>query len=109
MGAACIHHGISLPEGAATGVHGGFLGVRILYASDLAQAFWTAIVAFGTCVVVTIIVSWFSQTRNESELNGLVYSLTPRLQIRSKGWYRQPEALAITVLLATLALNIWFF
>jgi SSS family solute:Na+ symporter len=109
MGAACIHHGISLPEGAVTGVHGGFLGVHILYASDLAQAFWTAIVAFGTCVVVTIIVSLLTQPRSESELSGLVYSLTPRLEIRSEGWYRQPETLAITVLLAMLALNIWFF
>jgi SSS family solute:Na+ symporter len=108
MGAACIHHGISLPEGAAIGVHGGFLGVHIIYASDLAQAFWTAIVAFVTCVVITIIVSLLTEPRSESELNGLVYSLTPRLQVRSEGWYRQPETLAISVLLAALALNIWF-
>jgi SSS family solute:Na+ symporter len=109
MGAACVHHGISLPLGAMPGIHGGFLGVHILYTSDLAQAFWTAIVAFVTCVVVTVTVSLLSQPQAESELVGLVYSLTPRLKIRSESWYRQPETLAAGVLLATIALNIWFF
>lgn len=109
MGAACIHHGISLPQGAAAGVHGGFFGTQILYASDLAQAFWMAIVAFTTCVVVTICVSLLTLPRAESELTGLVYSLTPRLQVRNAGWYHQPETLAVGVLLAAFALNIWFF
>ncbi len=109
MGAACVHHGISLPEGAHVGVHGGFFGVHILYASDLGQAFWTAIVAFVTCVIVTVVVSGFTQPQDEESLTGLVYSLTPRMQVRSKGWYRQPEALAVAVLLAALAPNIWFF
>jgi SSS family solute:Na+ symporter len=109
MGAACVHHGISLPEGAVVGIHGGFFGVHILYASDLAQAFWTAIVAFVTCVIVTIVVSLLTEAQSEESLIGLVYSLTARLQVRSQGWYRQPEALAAGVLLAALALNIWFF
>ena len=109
MAAACIHHGISLPEGALPGVHGGFLGVHILYASDLGQAFWTASVAFVTCVLVTVAVSLATRAADEESLVGLVYSLTPRLQARSGGWYRQPEALAVAVLVATLGLNLWFF
>jgi SSS family solute:Na+ symporter len=109
MAAACVHHGISLPAGAAVGVHGGFFGVHIIYASDLGQAFWTAIVAFVVCVVVTVGVSLATQARPESELVGLVYSLTPRLEVRSQGWYRQPETLAGGVLLAALAINAWFF
>ncbi|MDW5267721.1 MAG: sodium:solute symporter family protein [Edaphobacter sp.] len=109
MGAACVHHGISLPQGSLPGIHGGFFGIHIIYASDLAQAFWTAIVAFITCVVVTIVVSLLTTPRDEPALAGLVYSLTPRLQVRSLGWYRQPEALAGGVLLAVLALNLWFF
>ncbi len=109
MGAACLHHGLSLPEGNLPGVHGGFFGAHIVYASDLAQAFWTAIVAFSTCVVVTIVVSLLTAPREEASLTGLVYSLTPRLQVREKGWYRQPETLAAAVLLGAVALNIWFF
>jgi SSS family solute:Na+ symporter len=109
MGAACIHHGISLPQGSLPGVHGGSFGVHIVYASDLGQAFWTAIVAFVTCVMVTIFVSLVTQPAREDSLIGLVYSLTPRLAVRDKGWLRQPETLAIGVLIAALALNVWFF
>lgn len=109
MGAACMHHGISLPQGSAPGIHGGFFGVYIVYTSDLAQAFWTAIVAFVVCVIVTVAVSLVTAPASEESLTGLVYSLTPRLQIRDERWYLQPETLAVAVLLAAIALNIWFF
>ena len=106
---ACIHHGISLPQGATPGIHGGFLGVHILYASDLGQAFWTAIVAFTVCVVVTVAVSLLSPAPEQESLRGLVYSLTPRSDMGHRRWYRRPEALAVVVLLAALVLNVWFF
>ncbi len=109
MMAAVLHHGLSLPRGAVVGVHGGFLGVHIVYGSDLGQAFWTAIVAFTVCVGVTVAVSLVTRAADESLLRGLVYSLTDRLQVRNGGWYRQPETMAAAVLLAALALNIWFF
>src|SRR5438034_11583818 len=47
--AAAIHHGLSLPAGAAVGVKGGYLGVVTTYPSELAQTFWTAILAWVTC------------------------------------------------------------
>lgn len=109
MAGASVHHGLSLPEGAAPGIRGGFLGVHIVYASDLAQAFWTATVAFVVCVVVTICVSLCTAPAEDEQLRGLVYSLTPRLQEREAMWYRRPEALAAAVLLGALALNLWFF
>ncbi len=109
MAAAALHHGVSLPRNAAVGVHGGFLGVHIVYGSDLAQAFWTASVAFIVCVIVTVAVSLATQAPDEQSLKGLVYSLTERLQVRSGAWYRQPEAMAAGVLLAAIALNVWFF
>ena len=109
IAAASVHHGISLPQSSVPGIHGGFFGVHIVYASDLAQAFWTAIAAFTVCVTVTVAVSLVTVPASEHALTGLVYSLTPRLQVRSQGWYRQPEALAGGVLLAALALNLWFF
>jgi SSS family solute:Na+ symporter len=109
MGAACVHHGLSLPQGDVPGIHGGFFGVHILYASDLGQAFWTAIAAFVVCVAVTILVSLATTAPEPETLKGLVYSMTPRLEIRQRGWYRQPETLAGAVLLAAIVLNIWFF
>lgn len=109
MCGAAVHHGISLSQGATVGVHGGYLGVHVVYGSDLAQAFWTAIVAFVVCVVTTCAVSLLTRPAREEALTGLVYSLTPRLEIRSGAWYRQPEAFAAAVLGAALALNVWFF
>src|SRR2546423_8802854 len=49
--AAAVHHGLSLPAGAAVGVKGGYLGVVTTFPSELAQTFWTAIVAWGTGLV----------------------------------------------------------
>lgn len=109
MSAAMVHHGISLPRGDLPGIHGGFFGVHIVYGSDLGQAFWTAIVAFVICVLVTVAVSLATRAPEESLLKGLVYSLTDKLEIRSGAWYRQPETMAAAVLLAALALNVWFF
>ena len=44
----------------------------------MAQNFWTAIWAFSVCFVVTIVVSLLTRPREETELVGLVYSLTPK-------------------------------
>ena len=109
MAAATVHHGISLPQGDSPGIHGGFFGVHIVYGSDLGQAFWTAIVAFAVCVMVTIAVSLATRAADEHSLKGLVYSLTDRLDIRRGAWYWQPETMAAAVLVAALALNVWFF
>jgi SSS family solute:Na+ symporter len=109
IASAALHHGISLPQGAVAGIHGGFFGAHILYPTDLAQAFWTAIVAFVTCVFVTIVVSLVTRPRQRETLYGLVYSLTARPKANGKDWFRRPEVLAIVLLLITLALNIWFF
>ncbi len=52
--AAAVHHGISVPHGAETLVKGGWLGwlgVRVEYASEMAQNFWMAIMAWSVCFV----------------------------------------------------------
>ena len=107
--AAAIHHGLTLPAGTHPGVKGGFLGVLHTYPSELAQTFWTAIVAWTTCFVVTILVSIATRPRLPDELRGLVYSLTPRPSDRALPWFRRPWTLAIVVLGLTLALNLVFF
>ena len=71
--------------------------------------FWTAIVAFTVCVVVTIAVILLSPAPEQESLQGLVYSLTPRLNLEQLRCYRRPEALAAAVLLAALVLNVCFF
>jgi solute:Na+ symporter, SSS family len=107
--AAAIHHGLTLPAGTHPGIKGGFLGVLHIYPSELAQTFWTAIVAWTTCFVVTIIVSLATRPRLPDELRGLVYSLTPRPSDRALPWFQRPWTLAVIVLGLTLALNLVFF
>jgi SSS family solute:Na+ symporter len=109
--AAALHHGLTLPAGAVAGsFKGGFLGAILhTYPSEMAQNFWTAIFAWTTCFVVTIVVSLVTRPRPEGELAGLVYSLTPRPRDEGVPIYRQPGPLAIVVLLATLVLNVIFW
>src|SRR4029079_18560764 len=51
--AAALHHGLTVPVGAAGGVKGGWLAIVHTYPSEMAQNFWTAIAAFVVCFVVT--------------------------------------------------------
>jgi SSS family solute:Na+ symporter len=107
--AAAIHHGLTLPAGAVSGVKGGYFGLLHTYPSELAQTFWTAIVAWVSCFVVTIVASWLTTPRPEAELRGLVYGLTPIPHDAVTHWYERPAVLGVGVLVLTLALNLVFF
>ncbi|MEO6445589.1 MAG: sodium:solute symporter family protein [Gemmatimonadaceae bacterium] len=109
IGAAALHHGFTLATGSVPGVKGGFFGLLHTYPSELAQTFWTAIYAFTTCFVVTIALSLVTRPRPDSELRGLVYSLTPRPTDEVSHWYERPAVLAIIVLALTALLNVIFF
>ena len=106
--AALVHHGLTIPGDSAAGIHGGWIAVLHHYPSDMAQNFWTAIFAFSTNLLVTIIVSLATRPRPESELVGLVYSLTPRPVEGHLTWYQKPITLAIAVIVMLLALNLVF-
>jgi SSS family solute:Na+ symporter len=107
--AAALHHGLTLPAGAAAGVKGGWLGHLAAYPSEMAQNFWTAIDAWTVCFVVTIAVSLLTKPRDDRELVGLVYSLTERPRDERLPWYQRPAIVGILVLAATAALNLVFF
>ena len=111
--AAALHHGLTLPAGAAVGVKGGWLlGGHVLhtYPVDMAQNFWMAIWAWSTCFLVTIGVSLATrQQKGEAELRGLVYALTPRIKEQGVRWYQQPAVLAWGVIAAAVALNVVFW
>ena len=76
--AAALHHGLTLPQGGVPGVKGGWIATMHIYPSEMAQNFWTAIYAWTTCFVITIVVSLLTRAHEEKELAGLVYSLTER-------------------------------
>jgi SSS family solute:Na+ symporter len=105
---AALHHGLTLPVGAVAGVKGGYFGLVHTYPSELAQTFWTAIVAWTTCFVVTIVVSLLTRPRAESELTGLVYSLTPKPKDSDVAWLQRPASLALIVVVLIVGLNLVF-
>ena len=109
--AAAIHHGLTLPHGAIPGLKGAFLGtVMHTYPSEMAQNFWTAIYAWTTCFVATIIISLLTaQNKSDENLKGLVYALTPRLTDHDLPWYKRPATLGVLVLGLTLILNVIFW
>lgn len=107
--AAALHHGLTLPRAAEVGIKGGWLAITRTYPSEMAQNFWTATWAFLVCFCVTIAVSMITAPRVESELRGLVYSLTPRPPQENARWYMQPAPLGTVILGLTALLNVIFW
>ncbi|HEY6108574.1 MAG TPA: hypothetical protein VIV56_06670, partial [Gemmatimonadales bacterium] len=108
---AALHHGLVLPQGAAAGLKGGFLGAVLhTYPSEMAQNFWTAIFAWTSCFVATIVISVLTRpNKSDEDLKGLVYALTPRQRDEHLAWYKRPATLGVVVLALTLVLNIIFW
>jgi solute:Na+ symporter, SSS family len=102
------HIGLTLPVGEGVSVKGGWLGVVHRYPSEMAQNFWTAIWAFLVCLIVTLVVSKLTKPREERELVGLVYSLTPKPEEKHLPWWKRPVTLAVVVLAMAVALNLIF-
>ena len=94
---------------ALTGVAGSTRAGLHVYPSDMAQNFWGAIVAWTTCFALTVAISLFTKRRDEKDLVGLVWSLTPRQTDAGLVWYRRPALLGGIVLVVALGLNVYFW
>ena len=105
---ALLHHGLTLPSGDPTGIHGGWITVLHTYPSEMSQNFWTGIFAFAINLVVAICGSLATRTRPDSELVGLVYSLTAKPKEAHLKWYQKPAILAIGVTAILVVLNLTF-
>jgi SSS family solute:Na+ symporter len=106
---ALAHHGLTQPMGADTLVKGGWLGVLHTYPVEMAQNFWTAIFAFSTSTILTVVVSLLTRRdKSDAQLNGLVFSMTPRLDDSHIKWYQRPWFLAAIVGIILIVLTILF-
>ena len=105
LGAAIVH-GLSQAEGNGPWLSQSPIHV---FSSAMAQAFGVAIVAWLSCFLVTIGVSLFTDAKPDSELKGLVYSLTDRPKLKDQSWYQSPWGLAVIVMILAIGLNIIFF
>jgi SSS family solute:Na+ symporter len=106
---AMIFIGLTLPVGEAVGIKGGWLTAHWFFSSSMAQNFWMAIFAFGSCFVGTIVISLAtSPNKSDDQLRGLVYSLTERIKDHGTPWYARPATLGVVVLAGAVVLNIIF-
>jgi len=107
---ALVHHGLTAPVGANTYFKGGWLGVVHTYPVEMAQNFWTAIIAFAVATTVTVVLTILTkQQKTEGELTGLVYSLTPRISDKHLPWHKRPAGLAVIVGVICVVLSIIFW
>ena len=107
---ALLHHGLTVPAGATTLVKGGWIASLHTYPVEMAQNFFTAIIAFTVSTVVTVGLTLVTkQQKSDAELHGLVYSLTPRTLAETGPWYSRPVGLAIIVGVICVILSILFW
>jgi solute:Na+ symporter, SSS family len=110
--AAAVHHGLTLPAGAAAGIKGGWLAAAPVhaYTSEMAQNFWTAIWAWSVCFAATIAISLLTaQKKTDEDLEGLVYALTPLPSEGHLPWWQTPAGVGAIVLALAVALNAVFW
>jgi SSS family solute:Na+ symporter len=107
---AAIFQGLSLPAGAIPGIKGGWITPEFVFRSEMGQNFYVAIAAWSACFVLTVLISLLtSPSKTDAELQGLVYSLTPRAPPQTgEPWYKRPVVVGVTVLAVTLVLNLLF-
>ena len=107
---ALAHHGLTQPEGATTLVKGGWMGVIHTYPVEMAQNFWTAMIAFTVATLLTVSISLFSKNKKtDAELDGLVYSMTKKLDDSGVVWYNRPWFLAVIVGIIMVVLSVLFW
>ncbi|MGH3357648.1 MAG: sodium:solute symporter family protein [Nocardioidaceae bacterium] len=97
-----------LSEDALGGASVGVLGL-----SGQGASFVAAGAAFVVDIVVSVLVTMVSKPKAESELTGLVYSLTPKESLTdpdqaSMPWYQSPVKLASIGLVLVIVLNLLF-
>lgn len=108
--AAMIFHGLSCAVGVEPGIKGGWITSHFLFRSEMGLNFYMAIVAWTTCFTLTILISLLTaRTKSDSELVGLVYSLTKKPRAEDDPWYLRPAFLGVVLLAGAAAFYIVFW
>lgn len=102
--AAAITHGLTIAEGK-----GGWISPLFEIKSGMGQAFIVASFSWLANFFTTIVVSLLTKPKPDSELKGLVYSLTEKVHASETKWYLKAAPLSIILLIITIILNILLF
>ncbi|MBC8095251.1 MAG: hypothetical protein H7Y43_05525 [Akkermansiaceae bacterium] len=110
IGGSALFHALTITQGNAPGVKGGYISVQHTFPSEMAQNFWLATFAFLMCFGLTAIISLSTKrTKTNEELKGLVYSLTPKIKDSEQVWYLRPAVVGTILLICCVILNIIFW
>jgi SSS family solute:Na+ symporter len=74
-------------------------------AQDMYQSLWACV----TCVVVTVLVTLVTKPKPDSELVGLVYSLTPLAREENASFWQRPVVWGVIALILLVILQIIFW
>jgi len=80
----------------------------IRYATVMGGNFWRSSEAWLVCFLSTILISFFTKPKPESELAGLVWGMPNDTATGEEPWYKRPKVLAVIVLVLTVILNVVF-
>jgi SSS family solute:Na+ symporter len=78
-------------------------------AKDMAENMYRALWSWIVCVVVTVVVSYATRPKPDSELEGLVYGVTPIPHEAAVPLYHKPAFWAVVVAVGFVVLNIIFW
>jgi len=110
IGSSALFHALTIAQGNATGLKGGYIKVVSTFPSEMAQNFWLAAFAFIACFTLTLVISLAtSRTKSDAELKGLVYSLTPKIVDNNAPIYQRPAVVGIVLLIVCIILNFIFW
>jgi SSS family solute:Na+ symporter len=105
-----LFHALTIAQGNAPGIKGGYLGVAHTFPSEMAQNFWLASFAFLACFLLTGGISLATaRTKPDEELKGLVYSLTPKIKDEGTAWHLRPAVIGTVLMIGCVILNIIFW
>ena len=109
IGSSALFHALTIAQGNAPGIKGGYVKVMSTFPSEMAQNFWLAAFAFIACFTLTLVISLAtSRTKSDAELKGLVYSLTPKIVDNNQPVYMRPGFVGTVLLIVCILLN-WYF
>ena len=109
IGSSALFHALTIAQGNAPGVKGGYLKVVTIFPSEMAQNFWLAAFAFIACFALTLVISLATKSqKTDADLKGLVYSLTPKTVDQSQTWIQRPAVIGVILLIVCVIMN-WYF
>ncbi len=110
IGSSALFHALTIAQGNAPGIKGGYLKVMSTFPSEMAQNFWLAAFAFIACFTLTLVISLAtSRTKSDADLKGLVYSLTPKIVDNNAPIYQRPAVVGVVLLIVCIILNLIFW